>query len=69
MTAPLACWRCRQYGHAAAECQPAPAETRQQLDQRIAELVERWQEFEITLDQKRAWIADEMRIYEKARKA
>lgn len=65
----IVCWRCETPGHAAADCQPEPAQKRQQLDHRISRLVERWQEFEITLEQKRLWINLEIRAYEKARKA
>jgi hypothetical protein len=65
----IVCWRCEAPGHAAADCQPPPAENRKQLDKRITRLVERWQEFEITLEQKRLWINLEIRAYEKARKA
>lgn len=63
------CWRCEQLGHIAAECQPEPAKTKKELDRRIDRLVERWQEFDITREQKRTWIAMEMRAFEKARKA
>lgn len=68
MDTPFTCWRCGEYGHPAAECKPQPAATRHELEERISRLVERWQEFDITLEQKRNWIADEMRLYEKARK-
>ena len=63
------CWRCEQPGHVAAECQPEPAETKKDLARRIDRLVERWQKFDITRDQKRTWIAMEIKSFEKARKA
>lgn len=65
----IVCWRCEEPGHGYADCHPEPPATRKELDSRISRLVERWQEFEITLEQKRLWIQTEIRAYEKARKA
>lgn len=67
MELPFTCWRCEKFGHPAAECQPEPARTRQELDERISRLVERWQQYEISTGQKKAWIADEMQIFDKSR--
>ncbi len=71
MTIGLVCWRCEQPGHAAADCTPEPAATRQELQARIDRYVGRWQEFEITTSQKRNWIAAEAKAFtpKKARKA
>jgi hypothetical protein len=63
MTLGFTCWRCEELGHTAAECKPERATTPQELEERIARLVERWQAFEITRAQKTEWIEDEMAIF------
>lgn len=63
--APIACWRCEQPGHAAADCDPPPAATRKELDRRIDRLVERWHDGAITTSQKRLWIQMESNAFKK----
>lgn len=64
---PGPCWRCELPGHPAAECQPPPAATRQELQARIDRYAARWQDGQITTGQKRLWIEMERKAYEKAR--
>lgn len=64
---PLACWRCELPGHVAAECQPSPARTKNELYQRIDRLVDRWIAGDIRPEQKQQWIAAEVKAFEKAR--
>jgi hypothetical protein len=61
------CWRCEQPGHVAAECQPPPARTKQELDERIDRYLIRWDAGYgvISTAQKTQWIADEKRMWEK----
>jgi hypothetical protein len=63
------CWRCEQPGHVAADCQPPPAKTIKELDQRIDRLIERWDAGygSVSTTQKQAWIAAEKKAFEKAR--
>ena len=57
------CKRCGQPGHAAAECKPEPARTRQELSERNRRYVRLWGDGLITAAQKTKWIADEIRIF------
>lgn len=61
----VSCWRCEEYGHVAAECQREPAETRQELGERISRYLERWDAGYgvITTAQKTKWIEDEIRMF------
>jgi hypothetical protein len=65
----LACWRCEQPGHAAADCQPEPAATRKELAERVNRLVERWIAGGITTSQKREWIRAELKMFPPKEKA
>lgn len=69
MTAPLACWRCEEPGHAAAECTRPAARTRAELAARIDRLVRRWDagRGEISTAQKTEYVAAEVRAFEKGR--
>lgn len=69
MTVGLACWRCEAPGHTAAECQPPPAATRKELHARIDRYRQRWEDGDITLNQKRKFIAAEMRAFNGKAKA
>lgn len=42
MNAPLACWRCDDPGHPWTECDRAPAKDAQELNDRINDVVRRW---------------------------
>jgi hypothetical protein len=65
------CWRCEQPGHGYAECQREPARTRQELDARIARLVERWDAGygEISTAQKTEFVKAEIKAFNPREKA
>lgn len=42
IAAPFTCFRCNCYGHAWNQCQREPAKTRQELNNRITDIVIRW---------------------------
>lgn len=65
MSLALVCWRCERPGHAAADCQPPPAATKKELYARIDRYVDRWIAGDIKPEQKRAWIASELKMFEK----
>lgn len=67
MTAPFACWRCDQFGHAAAECKPPPAKTEIELQQRFAHFIELRIAGRISTAQKRQWVKDEWKMYRHAK--
>lgn len=70
--APFTCFRCGQFGHVWTACRRPAAKTKQELAQRVAELVIRWDAGSVkgfSHGVKTAIVIAETKAFEKARKA